>query len=237
MFLFRKSFWKQALKFNLFEWWITMTVNSGGHEVELNKPHPQLGNRFSRGASLTLTLTTRCPIMCAYCPIWLTKTDKREWKAITECPMDEWKELIEKFPEWVSFVGVSGGEPTLITWMPEFVNWLIDSGRKVMIYSVLWKPETFKTIRPSSRLAIQTTFHHKDIKERFVKAYNQVKGYGLNIEAFELDSEPKVLDFTTPKPFISDEMSKYYLRHFHCSPDSPKTRIVYLGTEHLYNSR
>ena len=209
-----------------FQLWIKFTVNPVGSNF-----FSRTGGKLSRGAALTLTLSSICTLHCSYCPLMDGRKEYPRWD---ECDIDEWKEFITKFPEWVSYVLISGGEPTLIRWMPEFVNWLLDSGRKVCIFTNLAVPERFATIQRSSRLQIQATYHHADGVSRFEKAYSIVTGLGHKIDATEVGNEEKVLDFTHYKPFITPEVAMQYARQFHCNSDAPKTRIVYCGAEFLY---
>jgi organic radical activating enzyme len=228
-----KNIFKTLFTFDPFQWWLKLCVN------------PQGGNfggkagRFTRGAAVTLSLSTKCNLSCQYCPnVDFRKTYPR-WD---ECSMEEWQEYIEKFPEFISLVLISGGEPTLIKWVPKFTNWLISTGRKVVIFTNLAIPEKFKDIKPSSRLQVQSTFHHKDDKYRFTDAYEKVLSYGHKVDAVEVGNEPKVLSFTHQKPFITPETASsgyfpdgtVYARQFHAPPDAPKTRAVYCGAEWTY---
>jgi organic radical activating enzyme len=150
--------------------------------------------------------------------------------------MEEWQEFIEGYPEWISLIAICGGEPTLITWMPNFVNWLLDRGHHVIVYSNLWKPWYFTMIKKSFRFYIQATFHHTDKAERFTEAYNYLIELGYKVEAFELNNEPKILSFTKPKKFITVD-DGVALKTFHCAPDAPRTKIIYRGSENLFLER
>lgn len=227
-----KKFYKNTLGMILskdwFLLWCKFTVNPVGSNFFSRK-----GGKLSRGASVTLTLSTRCTLHCPYCPLMHEREEYPDDKWET-CSMEEWQELIDKFPEWMSCVLISGGEPTLIKWLPEFVNWLLDSGRKVVIFTNLAVPTRFENIKKSSRLQIQATYHHEDLVTRFTNAYDKVTNYGHRVDATEIGNNEKILNFTTYKPYITTELEKVYPRQFHCAPDAPKTRILYMGPEQYY---
>jgi len=225
---FYKNTFQQLITRDWFLLWCKLTVNPRGSNFFNRK-----GGKFSRGAAVTLTLSTLCNFRCRYCPLMHEREEYPEWNM---CSMDEWKELITEFPEWLSLVLISGGEPTLIRWLPEFVNWLLDSGRKVCIFTNLAVPIRFKDIKKSSRLQIQATYHHEDSPERFTNAYKKVTGYGHKVDATEIGNEEKVLDFTHYKPYITTEVEKVYARQFHCAPNAPRTRAVYMGPEQYYEN-
>jgi organic radical activating enzyme len=180
-----------------------------------------------RGLWLTISITMRCPNKCGYCPCGQPPPK------IQESTLEEWKDFIENFPTHISYVCISGGEPSLVEWFPDFVNWLIESGRTVTIYTMLQKSEQFLKIKKSWRLSIDATAHHGSNLAKFTKSYKQLLKDGYNIEAFELDNESSVLEFTKSKKFYSQRDIRGTTL-FHCSPDAPKTKIIYRGSEWLY---
>ena len=219
----RGSLIGKLLKLDLFDLWAKFTIN----------PKSKRGGKYSRGAFLTITLSTSCTLECPYCPLLFGRKEypNDRWE---HCNLDEWKEFITEFPEWVSCVAICGGEPSLVTWLPELTNWLIDSGRKVVIYSTLIVPKRFMLIKPSSRLQIQATFHHHDNKDRFISNYEKVTGCGHAVRVTEITNEPKVLSFSTTQAFTTSELEDYKVRQFHAAPNAPKTRAIYLGNEKFY---
>lgn len=89
-------------------------------DVKINKV---TGKWWSRGALVTLVLNTECNLKCPTCP-WLIGRDTFPiWKT---CTLDEWKSFVGRIEEWVSQYVISGGEPTLIKWLADFVNWLLE---------------------------------------------------------------------------------------------------------------
>jgi hypothetical protein len=166
-----------------------------------------------------------------YCPLLDYRNNK--WPHWDECGLDEWKEFIAEFPEHVAVVLICGGEPTLISWMPDLANWLLDSGRKVVVFTNFAKPEVFKRVKPSSRLQIQATYHHDDRQSRYILACNLVKSYGHKVESTEINNDDKKLDFTRLKPEITPQTAPKE-RGFHAMPNAPRTRAIYCGWEWTY---
>jgi hypothetical protein len=188
------------------------------------------GNFLTHGMHLTISLNTECTLFCEYCPL----LDGREARPKFEkCSLEEWKSFIQDFPEWISLICIAGGEPSLLPWIGEFVNWLTSRGHHVIMYSNLYKPWYLEYIKKSYRFYIQATFHHNDDPERFTKAYKRLIGDGYRVDAFELDNEEKVLPFTNPKPFLTPEDGKNF-KTFHCPPDAPRTKVIYRGAEYWY---
>jgi hypothetical protein len=189
------------------------------------------GGFYTRGTCLTITLNAECPIQCDYCPLLDGRTERPKFN---NCDMSEWQEFIEGYPEWISLIAIAGGEPTLIPWIGDFINWLIGRGHHVILYSNLWKPWMIDgVVKKSFLFYIQATFHHGDKPERFTDAYNRLTKNGYRVEAFELDYEPKILQFTKPKKFLTPEDGMKF-KTLHCSPDAPRTKIIYRGAEWLY---
>ena len=227
MFIFRKRFWKDVFKFDVFHWYEKWCILPNGGNFGGK------AGRFTRGISLTITLSTKCNFRCRYCPMFDLRDEYPRWD---ESTMDDWITFIETFPVYISHVILSGGEPTFVSYMPELANYLIKTGRKVLIFSNLAKPEVFERIKPSSRLLIYATYHHQDDKDSYVKAFNLVKTWHRIIGA-EIRGEAKVLDFTEQKPFITPELAQVYERQFHACSNAPKTRAIYCGAEWLYPER
>lgn len=200
------------IRYGLFKLWLKFIIN------ECN---------ILSGMWLTISITTRCPNKCEYCPLG------QPHPIINESSLEQWKNFIEDSPSYISYVCISGGEPSLVSWFPDFINWLIDSGRTVTIYSMLQCPERFLLINNSWRLFIDATFHKSDNRNRFINAYNIIKRAGFNIEVFELDNERKQLDLSRLKHFYSQQ-DIINTRLFHCAPNAPMTKIIYQGSECWY---
>lgn len=186
------------------------------------------GNFLTKGIYLTIILTDKCPLMCPYCPMTL-RGRKRANHA--ECSIDEWKKFIENQFHWISQINISGGEPSLVPWMPEFVNWLVDRGHHVSIYSNLWKPKILSRLKKSFKLQIVSDFHHSDNLERFLKSYNQLKDkVRINVE--EIEKPQQILFSTFVDKFTDEELENF--NSIHVAPDSPRTKRYYMGCEPIY---
>jgi organic radical activating enzyme len=190
------------------------------------------GNFFTRGVYLTLILTHRCPLKCNYCPLFI---DREKRPAHKESTLQEWKSFIENFPQFPSRINFSGGEPSLMTYMPELANWLTARGHHVCIYSMLFNQHRFIELKPNFKLQIQATYHDNDNPVRFKFAYDFIKKVNpeLRINPKEI-KEPKVFSFTAMEEFFSPEHIKNF-NSFHASPSSPRTGKLYIGCEPCYS--
>ena len=131
------------------------------------REHSKVGRWFSRGVRATIVTTTRCPLSCDYCPMYIYGMVKR----YDESTFEEWKVWLDRFPYWVSHFYVSGGEPSLYKDIVPLVNYLIERGHHVTVFTNLWKIENFDGIKPHWRLLFQPTFHkHEDDLDRFTWA-------------------------------------------------------------------
>jgi organic radical activating enzyme len=194
-------------------------------EVKINK---QSGKWFSRGAWITLTINTSCNLRCKDCPLWIGNEEFPQWK---QYGIDDWKNFVSKFPEWVSLYSICGGEPSLVKWLAEFVNWLLERGHHVAIYSNLFNVDELLKMKKSKRITIHATYHHQDDKKEFIKAYNLLKDkYRVTVYEFE---HPMQLPFSINKDFYKPE-DIMNLTSFHCAPNAPMKKTIYLGAEDKY---
>lgn len=183
---------------------------------------------WHKGLRLTLVITTRCNLHCDYCPMFLTDDKYPKFK---ESTLDEWKEYFENFPDWCSEVVISGGEPTIISYLPDLINWLMDRGHHVIVYTNLLKPETLYGVKDSFKFAILPTFHHTDNAERYEEAYNKLKGR-FRIVSQELENMK--LGFSFFKHLYTRRFFFENDNVFHIAPDAPRTKKLYLGANALY---
>lgn len=168
---------------------------------------------FRRGVMLQINLTYACNFHCKYCSVDMVKGHRPNTKSIT---LEQWKEKVRTFPAKVREVFVCGGEPTLIKWMPDFVNWLIDEGYHVVVFSNLYKPLEFLKIKRSYRFQIRTTYHHIDEEtlERFEKHYFFLKKHH-NIFVDEIGEQK--LNYSLVKPYLT--MDDLKIPEFRYAPD------------------
>ena len=97
------------------------------------REHAQYGRWFSRGIRATIVTTTRCPFRCSYCPMFI----HGDVKKYQESSLAQWKNFIERFPYWINHIYVSGGEPSLYPAIAEMINWLIERGHHVIVFTNL----------------------------------------------------------------------------------------------------
>ena len=185
---------------------------------------------FKRGCRVDFKLTYRCNQMCPYCIIDIPAGRRAE---SSESTFEEWVKFFEDFPTKIREVMVCGGETTLIDWMPEFVNWLLDRGYHVTVYSNLRVVKPFMRIRRTYRLQLSTTYHHAVSAERFDLTYKLLRQMGFRVNVDEIDDGTegwtRVLPYSSVKKMICtpaevQEMDKA-VRQFVVAPD----RTIYFG--------
>jgi uncharacterized radical SAM superfamily Fe-S cluster-containing enzyme len=116
--------------------------------------------------------------------------------------LEFWKAKIEHFTSIhkVREIQVSGGEPTIVKWMPDFVKWLLDKGFHVLVLSNGFNADRFLEIPPHYRFQISMTFHHGETTREAIKAkYDALTslGYRVNIKEIRGEGE-KQFDFSWP---------------------------------------
>ena len=212
---------------NLRLYWKTLRHTRMNHNCFIEngqKPH----HWWHRGIRLTMVITTRCNLHCDYCPMFLTDDKYPKFK---ESTLEEWKEYFTYSPDWYSEIVISGGEPTLVPYLADLINWLIDRGHHVIVYTNLKKPEAFDKVKSSFKFCILPTFHYTDNEERFREAYNKVKG---KFRVVSQELKDKKLVFTVFKNPYTKEFFIEKDNVFHIAPDAPKTKRLYLGANSLY---
>jgi organic radical activating enzyme len=162
----------------------------------------------------------------------MTITGKRPNRSIST--LQEWQQYIESLPHWASLINISGGEPSLVSYLPEFVNWLVSRGHHVNIYSTLFNPKNLERIKKSFKVQITADYHKGDSILRFNRAYNYLKDkIRINVEEIE---QPKLLSYSRfVGKFTAQEILDF--TSFHAAPDSPRTGKLYIGCESAYHER
>lgn len=203
--------------FNSKKWyWLTLRI------------HSHRGHWWSRGVKATVVTTTRCPLDCSYCPMYIYGKVKK----YDECSFEEWKTWFERFPHWISQVYVSGGEPSLYKDIVLLVNWLIERGHHVIIFTNLWKVENYEGIKPHWRLIFQPTFHAGyDKPERFKAALKKLE-MTHNVSSQQLFENEH--GFSRIKEFFTVDWFKDEDNGFQFCPDTPRTLQIYSGCVNLY---
>lgn len=153
---------------------------------------------FKRGITLQISLLYECNLKCLYCSLEMPTGKRPKAKRVS---LEDWKHFIKTFPQKIKEVYVSGGEPTLVKYLSELVNWLIDEGYHVILFTDLFNPDLILKIKKSYKFKIQSTYHHSDSITRFDNAVKKLKGYKIEVD--EIGSQ--LLTYSKVKPFISME--------------------------------
>ena len=112
-----------------------------------------LMRRLKRGNKLMLFLTYRCNLDCEYCSLRYIGPRVES----TEIGLEDWKYIICNFPIRLREIRICGGEPLVMPYYSELVNWLIDRGLYVMVFTNL-SVVKLDVIR-SDQLIYDATFH------------------------------------------------------------------------------
>ena len=136
--------------------------------------------RFKRGIRLSTSITFRCNYYCNYCNMTIPSG---KWPKSEEKTICEWMNFLKTFPLKIKEVNVSGGEPTLIKGLQNYINWMLKEGYFVTLYTNLTNSAVISKINPSFRFRVLTTYHHHAEKEQFEKTYKMLsKKYRVDID-------------------------------------------------------
>lgn len=191
------------------------------------RQHGKLGHFLTKGMRATIVTTTRCPLKCSYCPMYLYG-DVRPYP---ESSFQEWKEFIEKFPYWLSQIYVSGGEPSLYKDIVPLINWLIERGHHVIVFTNLWRINNFVGIKPHWRLIFQPTYHKGDNLGRFTRALKIMK-LDFQVTSQQVSENPNGL--SRIKEFFNRDWFENTDDGFQFPPDAPRSARVFIGCKELY---
>lgn len=200
---------------------------------------PKKGHWWTRGTTAALNVTTRCPYTCDYCPMYIYGAVKR----YKECTVDEWKLFIERYAHWLSRIYISGGEPSLYSDIVPLVNWLVERGSHVIIFTNLWKVENFLAIKPHWRLLFMPTFHADDeqkfahgrpVDERFNNAVKTLEDNGFQVSTQQIFENEH--GFWRKKEFFTVDYFKHFDDTIQFVPDSPRSLKMYLGSIEMYRN-
>jgi hypothetical protein len=141
---------------------------------------------LKRGIALTCCMTFRCNLSCDYCA---NRTSGHGLHAKSdESNFEEWMNFFRMFPVKVREIFVSGGEPTLMSWTPDLVTHLMDTGRHVTLVTNLHNADAILKIKPRYCLQITATCHSCDDLDKWLTKYWMLKRAGYRINAQEIGS-------------------------------------------------
>ena len=138
---------------------------------------------FKRGKTMDISPTYNCNMSCGYC---VAQIGSKGFPCVPEKSIDEWKVFIQNFPHRIKQIQISGGEPTLVPWIAEFINWLLDRGHHVTLITNLCDWEEILKVKPSRRFKIVSAFHLQDRISRFDEAYQALYPiYQIEVKEFK----------------------------------------------------
>jgi hypothetical protein len=183
----------------------------------------------SENIAVVLVINTRCNFKCENCPMYLCNGKQPKYD---ECTLDEWKYFISHYPNRIEEIFISGGEPTLVPYIAEFVNWLVKQKIHVCIFSNLAKPEAFLGLKKSHRLILYPTLHELYNTDRFRFAYFMLKDR-VRVIPIELTENRRFGEISKSKDVYKLD---YFVNEFrlHFAPDSPRTKRTYVASLNLY---
>jgi organic radical activating enzyme len=150
-----------------------------------------------RGVTLNIFLDYKCTLSCEYCCL---KLPSGHYPNLETSTLDEWEEFINRWPTKIKEVTISGGEPAMISYLPDLANWLLEKGYHVKVFSNLTIPEPFEKIKNNYRFIITSTYHRGFKQDKYLENYLKIK---QRIDVHEIGI--KTLPFSKLKPMITDE--------------------------------
>lgn len=169
---------------------------------------------FRRGKMLNINLLYECNLSCSYCSLEMPTGIRPKAK---RAGLVEWKDFITEFTSKnkIREIYVSGGEPTMVKYLPDLVNWLLNQGFHVLVFTNLFNTDRLLQIKDSYRFKIQATYHSNDDSiTRFHNAYKIVtKKHRVDVD----EIGKQFLPYSKVKEFMNVEDLKY--KEFRVSPD------------------
>lgn len=138
---------------------------------------------FKKGQRISLFLTFKCNLKCNYCSLLFSTGGK--WPQSEISSVKEWKDFLKGLKDPIKEITLTGGEPTLYPGFVDLVNWLLEKGYFVKVYSNLTKPEPFFGIKQSFRFIIHASYHKSFRAKKFIKNYNLLR-YHHRVDVYEL---------------------------------------------------
>ena len=166
--------------------------------------------------TLNIFLDYKCSLNCDYCTLKIPTGKIPQCKTVK---LEDWKAFITRWPEKIKEVAIFGGEPSLVPYLADLVNWLLGKGYHVKVFSNLTNPVPFWHIKQSYKFIISATHHRSHPVTKFLENYKTIKH---RIDVYEI--EKRQLSFSRVKPMVMDD-SGIEKRRIQISPDLK----IYLG--------
>jgi hypothetical protein len=138
-----------------------------------------------------------------------------------ESNLQQWKTFILNFEKdhKIKEVSITGGEPTLKSYLPELINWLLSRKYHVILYTNLFDAIILQQVKVSYRFKVVATFHHKDNPIQFLRQYQYLSSrYNVDVDEIE-DGLPKRFSFSKLKSQYGKEYLKSNGIGYRISPD------------------
>jgi hypothetical protein len=180
--------------------------------------------RLRRGVRLSITPSWVCNYDCEYCSVKI----KGVYPKSDIKPLAFWKQIITEYDRanrtegGIREIILSGGEPTLIPYFKELVDWILFEKKWYLTSFSNLSNLKWLEIKPTRRLRIGATFHHGHDPIAFTKRYNKInKIHRVDVE----EIGEKFLPYST--------RAKNYLTQEEINTLTDNVRIDPMGGFHL----
>ena len=173
--------------------------------------------RLRRGGRVTIFPSYKCNFDCWYCTL---KVDG-VFPVNETLPLEKWQYFLTKFDEatrdnnGIREVILTGGEPTLLPYFTELVNWILFIKKWHLTMFTNLTTNKLLEIKPSLRLRVCATFHHGDNLQRFDTMYKTINAvHRVDVEEIDV----KCLPYSRVKPYLTLDEILYDATSLRVSP-------------------
>jgi molybdenum cofactor biosynthesis enzyme MoaA len=106
-----------------------------------------------------------------------------------EVGLEEWKKLIDDFPYKLKEIYISGGEPTLMGYFSELINYITEKKILVTLFTNLSRTTGIMLIRSTPYFRIETTLHPEANVDMFKDSVRWLKELGYIVLVDEIDKQ------------------------------------------------
>lgn len=165
--------------------------------------------KLGRGIRMSCFLTFRCTLDCYYC----TLRAGGGYPTSEEMSLHEWIKIIKRFPEKIREIVISGGEPMLHKDFVPFVQFLLDRGYYVTVYTNLSLKKGLE-LKPSRRLRFEASLHSsvRGNKPFYLKEYQEK----FRVDVNDINSAKRFNRTFYSSKFRFGESEKGMLRCYDC---------------------
>jgi len=137
--------------------------------------------KWKSGTRVQLYLSLKCNLNCNYCgnKNYNGKMPNFKW----EMTLNQWKNYIITFPTKIKRLDINGGEPFMVKYIVELLEFLIERHIYVYVYTNL---TYYKKIKPSYFLRLIATLHETQNIKLFNTNLNKYKQDGHILDIFEI---------------------------------------------------